>query len=593
MPWKAKDAEAHVKGLSKDQQHAWAVIANSARKKCISSGKDGKACDAQAIRVANAMAKKAKHSDSGERVIRLYETPRQLHEIASGEIRSVKHDEATGVLTAEVIISREAVLPYQQADGSVVNEYIPADELRKPDFLASCQGKPVTDGHPTAQVVTMETLSHHSKGSLHGPVEVEDIDGVPSVIAHETIWDQGLIREILDGRKRQVSIGRWAVLTEDEGEWNGTAYTMRQSNLELNHLAHTDNGRQGDACRILLDEALMDAPSAEAALKELEGLLDRPVDELVDGIKAVVDRWVEKPAVLGDIGWWIANMKRQLQSAIKAAGQSEKVDGLKEALSNMNSEWPDLKVDDEEPEGTTSPSVPVQTGTGNGGEAEMENKVDQTYTIAGKELRIPWKALEALDESERQTFSDHLTEVLSGADQAVADATAALKGKDTEIDELRRKLADAEAGKEGVTDEYKALKERVDSHDQKLNDENASMRIAAEVEERTRLLEAIRMVDDEYDHTTVPTSVMKRDLLARYHGDMAEAAHEKGEDGEYTKNDSYVQARVDVIMDALRDRRGSSVGTALLRPVATTKADSKIEQMREARKNMYKGGDRA
>ena len=118
MPWKPEDAERHKKGLSEKQKRAWAEIANSALKSCLASGEKESVCEARAIRIANAMVKRVKDSDNVERVIRLNAAPRQLREI-SGELRqeTIRHDAETGVLTAEVIISQEAVLPYEGVGG--------------------------------------------------------------------------------------------------------------------------------------------------------------------------------------------------------------------------------------------------------------------------------------------------------------------------------------------------------------------------------------------------------------------------------------------------------------------------------------------
>lgn len=56
MPWTAKDADSHKKGLSPKQQRQWAAVANAALEKCEKDG--GSDCDASAIRQANAAVDK-------------------------------------------------------------------------------------------------------------------------------------------------------------------------------------------------------------------------------------------------------------------------------------------------------------------------------------------------------------------------------------------------------------------------------------------------------------------------------------------------------------------------------------------------------
>lgn len=50
MPWTAKDADRHIKGLSPEKKKAWAKIANAALKEY--GGNEGRA-----IRTANAKVK--------------------------------------------------------------------------------------------------------------------------------------------------------------------------------------------------------------------------------------------------------------------------------------------------------------------------------------------------------------------------------------------------------------------------------------------------------------------------------------------------------------------------------------------------------
>ena len=169
-----------------------------------------------------------------------------------GEVKDFKVD-SDGALTARVILSREGVLPYFDGNKTVY-QLIPGEELSSPDFLSSINGKPVTRGHPPTQEVTMDSLSEYAVGALHNDFVAEkDKDNRVVVTGTETIWDKGLIKAIQDGKERQVSIGRWTLLVPDHGEFDGQKYDYRQTALRLNHVAHTNNGRQGDACRILVD----------------------------------------------------------------------------------------------------------------------------------------------------------------------------------------------------------------------------------------------------------------------------------------------------------------------------------------------------
>lgn len=58
MPWTAADAAKHVQGLTPKQARAWAAIATSALQRCLKADGTQAACEASAIKQANAVAQK-------------------------------------------------------------------------------------------------------------------------------------------------------------------------------------------------------------------------------------------------------------------------------------------------------------------------------------------------------------------------------------------------------------------------------------------------------------------------------------------------------------------------------------------------------
>lgn len=58
MPWRARDASKHIKGLTGNQASAWASIANSALKEYQDEGR--------AIRTANARVKRVSPGSGGK-----------------------------------------------------------------------------------------------------------------------------------------------------------------------------------------------------------------------------------------------------------------------------------------------------------------------------------------------------------------------------------------------------------------------------------------------------------------------------------------------------------------------------------------------
>ena len=113
----------------------------------------------------------------------------------------------------------------------------PAEEVFAPACLASFEGMPVTDGHPSApEGVTAENSRFLQKGHAHnvrrGAAPEDDL-----LLADLIITEPHLIGEILDG-KREISCGYNYVLCREGGE-----YLQRE--IRGNHVAVVDAGRAG------------------------------------------------------------------------------------------------------------------------------------------------------------------------------------------------------------------------------------------------------------------------------------------------------------------------------------------------------------
>lgn len=124
----------------------------------------------------------------------------------------------------------------------VVKVMRPEEEVFSEATIASFEGKPVTDDHPS-DLLDAETAPMHSKGHVQnvrrGVGEWKDY-----LVADLHIQDADLIREIKNG-KREVSCG-YAVeyTTNDDG-------TFTQRNIRGNHVAVVNEGRAGHAAAIM------------------------------------------------------------------------------------------------------------------------------------------------------------------------------------------------------------------------------------------------------------------------------------------------------------------------------------------------------
>lgn len=177
-----------------------------------------------------------------------------------------------GFLQGHAILTNVGVFPYRQADGSILWEFRPPEEVFKQSTLDSLRGKPVTNEHPT-EFVTSENARDYTVGSI-GESVVQDED--QNIVAFLTIHDKEAVDAIKTG-KRGLSCG-YAVKVVDHdmsyetydreynlikktypcpGVWKGIPYDRIQTDIENNHVSLVERGRAGDAARIRIDGAMI------------------------------------------------------------------------------------------------------------------------------------------------------------------------------------------------------------------------------------------------------------------------------------------------------------------------------------------------
>ena len=130
---------------------------------------------------------------------------------------------------------------------SLINVYRTAEEVFSKRFMASLEGKPVTDTHPT-EFLNAQNTGWFVRGHVQNVREGPNLpDGERSVIADLVIHDAPLIHKIKSG-VRDLSVG-YQCKYVDNG--NGT---YSQTQLAGNHVAVVPNGRAGEHVKILDSE---------------------------------------------------------------------------------------------------------------------------------------------------------------------------------------------------------------------------------------------------------------------------------------------------------------------------------------------------
>lgn len=167
-----------------------------------------------------------------------------------------KSDE--GFLEVDVVIIEPGVLPYtyMNSDGTefVQQEFLDSSIYAK-EFLESCNGAPFVLEHPinnSGQLVnvTPENYDEVTKGVLINP-RIDSATG--KVLGTLKVWDKNVINSIENKELSEISGGYKCRVVPEQGNYEGTPYNLRQTNMILNHLALVDEGRAGNSVRILFN----------------------------------------------------------------------------------------------------------------------------------------------------------------------------------------------------------------------------------------------------------------------------------------------------------------------------------------------------
>ena len=123
----------------------------------------------------------------------------------------------------------------------IVEVWRPESEVFDPAAMASFEGKPVTNDHPT-ELVTPDNVARYEMGHIQnvrrGSGEFSDF-----LLGDLHIHDAELIKAIRNG-KRQISCGYECEYIEEDGK-------ITQSNIRGNHVAVVDEGRAGVKAAIM------------------------------------------------------------------------------------------------------------------------------------------------------------------------------------------------------------------------------------------------------------------------------------------------------------------------------------------------------
>jgi uncharacterized protein len=157
-----------------------------------------------------------------------------------------------GFLRIPAYLTRVGVLEYRRADGTVVRELRPRDEVFRAQSLATLSAAPVTDLHPT-KMVSPENVRELSIGHVSDTVKA---DG-NLVAAHVTIQEAAAIAAVEAGKRRELSCGYACRIDATPGVYEGERYDQVQRDITYNHVAIGPRnwGRAGRDVALRVDAA--------------------------------------------------------------------------------------------------------------------------------------------------------------------------------------------------------------------------------------------------------------------------------------------------------------------------------------------------
>lgn len=156
------------------------------------------------------------------------------------QIKATLTDE--GYLVDAPVVGRVGIQVYMNADGTKRRELRLPEEVFSADALASFAGKPITDEHP-AEAVNASNAKALSVGVIKSDGQADGDNVTAQIVIH----DAAVIDKIINGKKRELSLGYMVKLDETPGVWNGQPYDAIQRDIRVNHLAIVPKGRAGNA----------------------------------------------------------------------------------------------------------------------------------------------------------------------------------------------------------------------------------------------------------------------------------------------------------------------------------------------------------
>lgn len=403
------------------------------------------------------------------------------------------------LICKNVAIGIEGPLLYLDSELGIGNSnktikvYRTKEANEEPATIASFEGKPITDGHPDKDV-TVDNWSYYSKGHLQN-VRPITIDNKSCIVADLFINDELLIKEILNGTKREVSCGYDTeyILENDK---------IYQTNIRGNHLAVVQNGRAGpfvsikdEKPLILYNNSLIDElkeklqkgvnimPTYEEIMKkfkervvkckntdeinELTNETEKELNELYNQKENKDAEPVSEPSkpavgqtnveggdnpVLAQLLAAVENLEHKIME-LSAKGETSPEEDIDKAIASLSTSNNDEDVIEEDDSGVNSGKMPEEPEDKSSQDSDEEDKndykVEQVKDTAAKILKEQRKIIAdikdpVLKRKMADSILNSVRKLTTGSNNSIGNVLKATKSKMTSMNDSRKNISKEE-----------------------------------------------------------------------------------------------------------------------------------------------------
>jgi hypothetical protein len=339
---------------------------------------------------------------------------------------------SSGFLTYDLVAAQTGVFPYLDPEtGDIVHELKHPDDLLTEEVLAQLKNLPVTDDHPW-ELVNPDNSKELVKGMTSDTARIvgEKLTG------RATVFDSGLIGKVLNGNKKECSLGFECEIVEESGTYQGQKYDRRQTNFNLNHLAMVEKGRCGPDCSARLDSkdyAYQVRKDSDILNDKSKKKQNKRSDQKLKTIKLDGKEF----EVAEEVASRIDTLKSENEELTKNVGQLEgKLDGKDDQVSNLQKKVDELEgnqLSDKKIDEAVSERLELLK--------KADKFLDEDYEVEGKsdkEIKIDCiKAVnEKFDGEDRpdeyiEARFDVLSEMLDEGQGSYGDKNLKFKKKDS------------------------------------------------------------------------------------------------------------------------------------------------------------------